>query len=162
SPEFRGLRINGGIPYEGGGDDSELTSIVIRKGYLAIKDFDVMVMVSPKRTVKTFSKQLVRWTRNSWRSFFLNFRNGTAKKAGNFYRAEMIMTFAMPILFTIAIFIRAFFYVHTIFHHVTFGAIPSFTSLEFVLFSDLRRPIALLSSISGERWFFYLSFCCDE
>ncbi len=149
SPEFRGLRINGGIPYEGGGDDSELTSIVIRKGYLAIKDFDVMVMVSPKRTVKTFSKQLVRWTRNSWRSFFLNFRNGTAKKAGNFYRAEMIMTFAMPILFTIAIFIRAFFYVHTIFHHVTFGAIPSFTSLEFVLFSDLRRPIALLSSIMG-------------
>ncbi|MHB8361909.1 MAG: glycosyltransferase, partial [Thermoplasmataceae archaeon] len=52
SPVFRNLRINGKVPYEGGGDDSELTSLVIRKGFIAMKDFDVNVKVYPKLNIK--------------------------------------------------------------------------------------------------------------
>ena len=43
------LRINGKIPYYGGGDDAELTSYVIRRGYLSTKSFEADVVVEPKR-----------------------------------------------------------------------------------------------------------------
>ena len=149
SAEFRNLRINGNIPYEGGGDDSELTSLIIRKGYLATKDFDVIVYVNAKRTVKAFSKQLVRWTRNSWRSLFANFKNGTAKKAGNFYQLEMIMTFAMPILFALALAIRSIFYLHILFHSGTYDIIATMMSIEKFSILDFKRPLNALTSIMG-------------
>ena len=149
SAEFRNLRINGNIPYEGGGDDSELTSLIIRKGYLATKDFDVIVYVNAKRTVKAFSKQLVRWTRNSWRSLFANFKNGTAKKAGNFYKLEMIMTFAMPILFALALAIRSIFYLHILFHSGTYDILATMMSIERFSILDFKRPLSALTSIMG-------------
>ncbi len=149
SAEFRNLRINGNIPYEGGGDDSELTSLIIRKGYLATKDFDVIVYVNAKRTVKAFSKQLVRWTRNSWRSLFANFKNGTAKKAGNFYQLEMIMTFAMPILFALALAIRSIFYLHILFHSGTYDILATMMSIERFSILDFKRPLNALTSIMG-------------
>ena len=149
STEFRNLRINGNIPYEGGGDDSELTSLIIRKGYLATKDFDVMVSVSAKKTVKAFSKQLVRWTRNSWRSLFANFKNGTARKAGNFYKLEMIMTFAMPIMFALALAIRSIFYFHILFHSGTYDIIATMISVERFSILDFRRPVNAIASIMG-------------
>ncbi len=149
SAEFRNLRINGNIPYEGGGDDSELTSLIIRKGYLATKDFDVIVYVNAKRTVKAFSKQLVRWTRNSWRSLFANFKNGTAKKAGNFYKLEMIMTFAMPILFALALAIRSIFYLHILFHSGTYDILATMMSIERFSILDFKRPLNALTSIMG-------------
>lgn len=149
SAAFRNLRINGQIPFEGGGDDSELTSIVIRKGYLATKDFDVMVYVNAKKTVKGFSKQLVRWTRNSWRSLFASFKNGTAKRAGNFYKLEMIMMFAMPIMFALALALRSFFYLHILFHPGTYDLLATLISIERFSILDFRRPLNALTSIMG-------------
>ncbi|MHB8371671.1 MAG: glycosyltransferase [Thermoplasmataceae archaeon] len=149
SPVFRNLRINGKVPYEGGGDDSELTSLVIRKGFIAMKDFDVNVKVYPKLNIKSFSKQLVRWTRNSWRSLFKSFKNGTAKKAGNFYKVEMIMMFAMPIMFALAISLRLSIFLHLIFHAGSWNILPIFTYIDRFALFDIKHSLSALSSIMG-------------
>ncbi|MGP6220239.1 glycosyltransferase [Caldiplasma sukawensis] len=98
SEEFRTKKYRGKIIYQGGGDDAELTSYVIRKGYYAKKCFSCNVTVEPKANFKSLWKQMERWTRTTWRNFFENIRNGTMKKANRFYKIESFFTFVIPIL----------------------------------------------------------------
>ena len=110
SGEFKNFRINGKIPYYGGGDDAELTSYVIRRGYLSTKSFEADVVVEPKRDFHSLFSQLKRWSRTSWRSFFKNLRNGTFRKANRFYKIEQLLTYTLPVLVFSAILFKAAFY----------------------------------------------------
>lgn len=98
SESFRIKKYNGKIIYQGGGDDAELTSYIIRKGYYAKKSFSCNVIVEPKPDFKSLWKQMGRWTRTTWRNFFENIRNGTMKKANRFYKIESFFTFVIPLL----------------------------------------------------------------
>ncbi|MHB8361908.1 MAG: hypothetical protein ACYDDC_08945, partial [Thermoplasmataceae archaeon] len=93
--------------------------------------------------------QLVRWTRNSWRSLFKSFKNGTAKKAGNFYKVEMIMMFAMPIMFALAISLRLSIFLHLIFHAGSWNILPIFTYIDRFALFDIKHSLSALSSIMG-------------
>ncbi|MGP6206932.1 glycosyltransferase [Cuniculiplasma sp. SKW3] len=99
SDEFRNYRIKGKIPYYGGGDDTSLTAFVIRSGYRVRKAFDARVVTFPKKNIKSFAKQNLRWSRTAWRTFFQNIRNGTFKRSNKFYVLEQFLTFSIPVLF---------------------------------------------------------------
>ena len=106
SGEFRNFKINGEIPYYGGGDDTSLTSYVIRQGYRASKAFDAHVVTMPKKDLKAFTRQNLRWSRTAWRTFFTNIRNGTFRKSNKFYAIEQMLTFSIPVLFLIVLVFR--------------------------------------------------------
>lgn len=99
SEKFRNYKIGGQIPYYGGGDDTSLTAFVIRSGYKVKKAFDAHVYTMPKRNLKAFAKQNLRWSRTAWRTFFQNIRNGTFRRSNKFYVLEQFLTFSIPILF---------------------------------------------------------------
>lgn len=80
------------------GDDQQMSGYIIRKGYKAIKNYDVVAKTESPDDFKKFIKQQVRWSRSSYVYFFKNLFNGTARRAGWFYVFEACYTFMLPIL----------------------------------------------------------------
>ena len=156
SDEFRNYRVHGEIPYHGGGDDAELTSYVIRNGYIAAKAFDANVMVESRKSLRSMSKQYIRWSRTSWRTFFGNLRNGTFRKANKFYKLEQILTYSLPVLFLSVIIFKSAFLLLMI---SRFGFHPLIIARLFIYMPDSRlfhlsTFTSLLSSLSS---IFFLS-----
>ena len=61
----------------------------------------------------------------------------------------MIMTFAMPILFALALAIRSIFYLHILFHSGTYDILATMMSIERFSILDFKRPLNALTSIMG-------------
>ncbi|MCL4329355.1 MAG: glycosyltransferase [Candidatus Thermoplasmatota archaeon] len=80
------------------GDDRRLTSLVIRSGFKAIRDFSVKVEVPAPKNVKTYVRQQVRWSRSGWLSFFRDVKNGTAMRAGRFYNVTLFYVYLVPLI----------------------------------------------------------------
>jgi hypothetical protein len=151
SDEFRNYRVHGEIPYYGGGDDAELTSYVIRNGYVAAKAFDANVVVESKKNFHSMTKQYIRWSRTSWRTFFRNFRNGTFRKANKFYKVEQILTYLLPVLFLSVIIFKSAFLLLVI---SKFGFDPLIIARRFIYMPGSRlfhlsTFISMLSSLSS-------------
>ena len=126
SPEFYDFKINGEIPYYGGGDDADLTAYIIGKGYIATKSFEAKVTTLPKENIKAYMKQNIRWSRTGWRTFFKSLRNGTLRKANKFYRIEQIFTYTLPLVFLALIILKGTIFMEVFYHR---GAIPAIINL---------------------------------
>ncbi len=106
SDEFTGLKLMGKPIMLG--DDRQLTSHVLRKGYLTVRDPRVRVEVQPREHWSDYYKQNLRWSRAGWFAFFRDVKNGTASKAGKFYTFELTMTYILPILLIFTALMRYF------------------------------------------------------
>lgn len=126
SPEFYDFKIQGNIPYYGGGDDADLTSHIIGKGYVATKSFEARVTTLPKDSIKSYMKQNIRWSRTGWRTFFKSLRNGSLKKANKFYKFEQIFTYTLPIVFLVVILLKGTIFLEVLHFR---GFIPAIFSM---------------------------------
>ncbi len=156
SQEFRNFRIRGEIPYYGGGDDTSLTSYTIRKGYRVAKAFDAHVMTVPKKTIKSFAKQNLRWSRTAWRTFFANIRNGTFKRSNKFYVMEQFLTFSIPVLFLILLAMRAITFSDFIYRRGLSAINPLFL-IERGVGDIYMRTYTMLSLLSTTSSFLFLA-----
>ncbi len=156
SDEFRNFRVHGRIPFYGGGDDAELTSYVIRSGYIAAKAFDAEIIVESRKSIRSMAKQYIRWSRTSWRMFFRNFRNGTFRKANKFYKVEQILTYSLPILFLSMIIFKSAFLLLAI---SRFGFHPLMIARLFIYMPDskLFHLVTFTSTLSSVSSVFFLS-----
>ncbi|MHB1441029.1 MAG: glycosyltransferase [Cuniculiplasma sp.] len=149
SPEFHDFRIEGKIPYYGGGDDADLTSYIIKRGYVATKAFDARVTTIPKENIKAYFKQSVRWSRTGWRTFVNNIRNGTMKKANVFYRIEQTLTYVLPVVFFAVILLRGTIFLEILARRGFFPALISMIGLHFHYHIDLYETLYRLSTTSS-------------
>ncbi len=138
SERFRNFRLNGKIPYAGGGDDADLTSYVIGKGLIVSKSFESIVETVPKESIKAYYKQSIRWSRAGWRNFVDNVKNGTMKKANIFYRIEQTMTYALPIIFLAVILFRGFAFLDIWFRRGFPDAFLNITGLDMLIHGSLH------------------------
>ena len=139
SDEFRNHKIFGRKSIIG--DDQQMTGYIIKKGYKAVKAYDVVAVTDSQENYKQFIKQNIRWARSSYVYFIKNLINGTARKAGWFYIFESFYTFLLPV---IALFIAIF---RVYFEFSTIGTASISTILTFTHLEDL-----LLIGVSKARY----------
>ncbi|MEM0073131.1 MAG: glycosyltransferase [Thermoplasmatales archaeon] len=139
SKEFTDPRVAGRPAIMG--DDQQMTSYIIRKGYKAEKSFEVVVETEPPENFKQFTKQSIRWARSSYYYFFKNLFNGTALRAGGFYAFETVATFVMPLLTLGLSLFRLYFEFRFIGHHADtfFDLIQNFIALNLIGFHRFHR-----------------------
>lgn len=95
------------------GDDRQLTSFVISQGYRAVKNYNVNVLTPVQKTLKSYVKQQIRWSRNGWYYFFKDLFGGTARKAGAFYTFELIYLYVLPFAFGILTVTQLYYFLFT-------------------------------------------------
>ncbi len=95
------------------GDDRQLTSFIISQGYRAVKNYNVNVITPVQKTLKSYVRQQVRWSRNGWYYFFKDLFGGTAKKAGAFYTFELVYLYILPFAFGILTFAQLYYFLFT-------------------------------------------------
>ncbi len=80
------------------GDDFQMTGYAVRSGYKVLKDYDIKAITEPQESLSKVIKQLVRWTRSSYLSFFRELDDGTLAKSGAFYTFNVCYAYIMPLL----------------------------------------------------------------
>ncbi len=140
SDTFRNFSFLGKKNSHGMGDDRQLTGHIIRSNLRAVKNFKVTVSVEPKKDVRSFIKQQVRWARTSWLYFFKDLFDGTAKKAGLAYTFELLYIYILPLLLLVLGLTQLYFLFH---HNFLYWVSESLTSpiglTLFVMMSALRN-----------------------
>jgi len=94
------------------GEDWLMTNYVIKKGLLAVKDFDTKVETYPQDTLKKFWKQSIRWGRSGWVRLGREIRDGTMRKAGRFYSFELIYVYILPVFTLVMALMRVGIFLH--------------------------------------------------
>ncbi len=145
SPAFYDFKIEGKIPYYGGGDDADLTSYIIGKGYIATKSFEARVTTIPKDNIKSYMKQNIRWSRTGWRTFFKSLRNGSLKRANKFYRIEQVFTYTLPVVFLAVILLKGIIFLEVFYFR---GFIPAIFSMIGFHFHGHITTIGVLYRLS--------------
>jgi cellulose synthase/poly-beta-1,6-N-acetylglucosamine synthase-like glycosyltransferase len=130
SKEFYDFRIEGKIPYYGGGDDADLTAYIIRNGFVATKCFDAKTTTIPKPDMKSYFKQSVRWSRTGWRSFRKSRKDGTIKRANKFYVFEQYLTYILPVFFLFVLIFRGITFADVTYHRGFIQGLLSMIGLQ--------------------------------
>lgn len=78
-------------------DDRDLTDYIIKRGYRALKVYDVFVYTKPPKNIKIFTKQVVRWTRANYLTFLREIIDGSVSKRGTLYVFNSIYTNLLPV-----------------------------------------------------------------
>ncbi len=104
-------------------EDRHLTSYIIKTGFKAVIDYDILVVTSPQKSVGLMFKQMVRWSRAGYLYFFKELVDGTYLNRGLFYSFEMTYMYFFPILFLLLGFMRLdAVFVHGLGNYLAFQA----------------------------------------
>ena len=87
-------------------EDRHLTSHVIKSGFKAVIDYEVIVVTAPQKSFKLMFKQMVRWSRAGYFYFFRELTDGTYFRRGLFYSFEMTYMYLFPIALVLVSFLR--------------------------------------------------------
>lgn len=136
SDEFKNHRIFGRKSIIG--DDQQMTGHIIKKGYKAVKAYDVIAVTDSQEDYKKFVKQNIRWARSSYVYFVKNLLNGTARKAGWFYIFESFYTFLLPVIALFLIIVRLYFEFSNI-GSASLSTILTFSRLEDLLLLSFTK-----------------------
>ncbi|WP_188680941.1 glycosyltransferase [Thermogymnomonas acidicola] len=143
------------------GDDRQMTSYIISKGYRAIKDFDVKVLTKSQESFRKFFRQQVRWARVGWYYYFKELLNGTARKAGALYTFEQTYAYTLPILLIVLGLMRFYdvIYWHLAVHHFEFyhHFHPEHLLTAMIAFNTRFKDVFITRAMTSILDFFGLS-----
>ncbi len=137
------------------GDDYQMTGYVIRQGYKAIKDYDIKVITEPQDTPSKTIKQLMRWTRSNYLSFFREATDGTMARSGAFYSFNVFYICLMPLIVFASFAVEAGYLLtgHTalmavILHRIGFFLYFNFKRIGSTFFTLIILRLITLASIA--------------
>lgn len=83
------------------GDDRQLTSFVLSKGYKAFIDYESVAYTSPPEDIKKFTNQVIRWTKSNYLYFIDDIVKGNLMKKGPLYIFNSVYTNVLPLFFLV-------------------------------------------------------------
>ena len=122
------------------GEDWLMTNYIIRKGLLAVKDFDTKVETYPQASLKKFWKQSVRWGRSGWVRLGREIKDGTMTKAGRFYSFELSYVYILPVFTLVMALIRVGIFLN--FHPYFFDPLRPHDFLDFTALDRFASHMA--------------------